>query len=136
MQITIPDEMTNQLQQLAGTRQQPVEQLVMERLRQLLDDRLSQLPSAEQAELAALQYLSDDALRAIAAEQMSQTVQRRMGVLMEQNNQGTITQEALQELAAFVDRGDQLMLRKAEAVRLLHQRGYVITSDDLSPNSN
>lgn len=134
MQITIPDEMTNQLQQLAGTRQQPVEQLVMERLRQLLDTQLNQLPSAEQAELAALQYLSDDALHAIAAEQMPQPMQRRMAVLMERNSQGVITPEELQELTAFVERGEQLILRKAEAARLLQQR--VGSVHQINPCSN
>lgn len=28
------------------------------------------------------------------------------------------------ELTLLVERGDQLMLRKAEALRLLHERGY------------
>lgn len=133
MQITIPDELTEQLQQLASVHRQPVEQLVLARLRQLLDDRLNQLPSAEQAELAALHYLSDDALRAIAAEQTPNPVQQRMAVLMEQNSQGTLRAAELQELTEFVDRGDRLILRKAEAARLLQQRGYSITTDDLAP---
>ncbi len=133
MQITIPDELTDQLQHLAGMRRQPVEQLVLERLRQLLDEPLSQLPATEQAELEALHYLSDDALRSIAAEQMSATLQQRMSTLLERNNQGTLTATEHDELAALAERGDQLMLRKAEAAVLLQQRGYTVTTQDFAP---
>lgn len=122
MQITLPDELTEQLQQLATLRHQPVEQLVMERLQQLLDVNWGQLPSAEQAELDALSYLSDDALQAIADEQLPGQVQERMATLMGHNSNGKLTTEEHAELTALVERGDQLMLRKAEAALLLKQR--------------
>lgn len=132
MQINLPNELTDQLQQLAGARQQPIEQLVMERLRQLLDEPLSQVPSSEQAELAALPYLSDDALWAIATGQMAPALQARMAILMTANSKGEITVDEMQELEQLVERGDQLMLRKAEAILLLQQRGHDITRDDLA----
>ena len=122
MQITLPDELTEQLQQLATLRHQPVEQLVMERLQQLLDVNWGQLPSAEQAELAVLSYLSDDALQAIADEQLPNQIQERIATLMEGNRNGKLTAEEHAELTTLVERGDQLMLRKAEAALLLKQR--------------
>lgn len=136
MQITIPDELTDQLQQLASIRQQPVEQLVMERVQQLLNTHLGQLPSAEQAELEALPYLSEYALRAIAAEQMPTKEQERVSVLLESNRRDTLTPKESAELNALVERGDQLMLRKAEAALLLKQRGYTITKEQMMSSND
>ena len=127
MQITLPDELSVRLHQLAAQRRQPVAQFVVDQLRTTLDDRLAQLPSAEQAELQALRYLSDDALRAIAAKQMVATDQARMAQLMKRNNRDKLSPLEQNELTTFVDRGDQLMLRKAEAIELLHQRGYTVS---------
>ena len=107
MQIILPDELTEQLQQLATLRHQPVEQLVMEQLQQVLDVNWSQLPAAEQAELDALSYLSNDALQAIADEQLPSQVQERMATLMGHNSNRKLTATEHAELTALVERGDQ-----------------------------
>ena len=91
---------------------------------------MAQLPSAEQAELQALRYLSDDALRTIAAEQMVAAAQKRMAQLMDHNSYGKLSPAEQNELATFVERGDQLMLRKAEAIKLLRQHGYTVSTKD------
>jgi len=85
------------------------------------------LPPDIQAELDALKKLSDDALWTIAREQMSDDVQTRAHDLMMRNTQGTITDAEYEELQKLVDRGDRLMLRKAEAAGLLRERGYTFT---------
>ena len=71
MQITIPENLSTRLRQLAARRRQPVESIVADRLFTALDDELDKLPTSEQAELRALHHLSNDALQAIAAEQMT-----------------------------------------------------------------
>jgi hypothetical protein len=50
---------------------------------------------------------------------------------MERNSQGILTQEEQETLAALVVRGDQLMLRKAEAAAILVHRGYPRSVTDL-----
>jgi hypothetical protein len=50
-----------------------------------LDDELDSLSTAEQVELRALHYLSDDALRAMATEQMTAENQTLMAQLKLQN---------------------------------------------------
>ena len=112
MQITLPDDLSVRLHQLATQHRQPFEQYVADHLRLTLADDLTQLPLAEQAELQALRRLSTDALRTIAAEQMASSAKERMGKLSSAERH---------ELTMLVERGDQLMLRKAEAVRLLHR---------------
>lgn len=134
MQITLPDDLSVRLRQLATQHRQPFEQFVTNHLRLVLDDHLVQLPSAEQAELQALHHLSDDALRTIAAEQMAVAAQGRMAQLLEANRSGKLSSIEQDELGILIERGDQLMLRKAEAVKLLHQRGYTIYPKDLMPS--
>ena len=134
MQITLPDDLSVQLRQLAVQRRQPFAQFVVDQLRITVDDRLAQLLSAEQAELQALRYLSDGALRAIAAEQMVAAEQTHMIQLMEHNNRSKLSPAEQNELATLVERGDQLMLRKAEAIKLLYQRGYPVSTKDFMPS--
>ena len=131
MQITISENLSTRLRQLAARRRQPVESIVADRLFTALDDELDNLPTGEQAELRALHHLSGDALRAIAAEQMTSVNQALMGQLMERNSKGELSQEEQETLAALVERGDQLMLRKAEAAAILVHRGYAESPDAL-----
>lgn len=131
MQITIPENLSARLRQLAARRRQPVETIIEDRLFTSLDDELDDLPTDEQAELRALHHLSDDALRAIAAEQMTSTNQALMGQLMAKNSKGGLSQEEQETLKALVERGDQLMLRKAEAAAILVQRGIVDSPEEL-----
>lgn len=134
MQITLPDDLSVQLHQLAAQQRQPFEQYLADHLRLTLDDDLSQLPLAEQAELQALRRLSTDALRTIAAEQMATSVKERMAQLMEKNSLGKLSTAEHHELTLLVERGDQLMLRKAEALRLLHERGDTGSTKDYVPS--
>lgn len=134
MQITLLDDLSVQLHQLAAQQRQSFEQFVADQLRLTVDARLAQLPSAEQAELQALRYLSDDALWTMAAEQMATIVQKRMAQLMESNNCSKLSPAEQHELATLIERGDQLMLRKAEAAKLLYQRGYPVSTKDFAPS--
>ena len=131
MQITIPENLSSRLRQLAARRRQPVETIIEDRLFTSLDDELDNVPTTEQAELRALHHLSNDALRVIAAEQMTAVNQALMGQLMAGNSRGELNQEEQETLSALVDRGDQLMLRKAEAAAILVQRGAANSSEDL-----
>lgn len=123
MHIQISEPLFTRLRQLAARRRQPVEQIVADRLFTALDDELDNLPSAEQAELRALHHLSDDALHAIAAAQMSVDDQAAMSQLMARHSAEPLSEAEYQTLATLVKRGDQLMLRKAEAAAILTQRG-------------
>jgi len=93
----------------------------------------SDIPEEELAALEAMANLSDDALWVAAHEQMPADVQARMSVLMTKNNFGTITDEEYAELAAYVEEGDKLILRKSYAMKHLMDRGYTVTFDDLTP---
>lgn len=55
---------------------------------------------------------------------MNTSSRERMAQLMEWNDRGKLSPAEQTELSTLVERGDQLMLRKAEAIRLLRQREY------------
>lgn len=124
MQIQLPENLSTRLNLLAVRRRQPVEKIVTERLFTALDDELDRLPSVERAELRALHHLSNDALHVIAAEKMSANNQALMAELMERNSLGKLSPKEQDTLVALVERGDQLMLRKAEAAAILVHRGF------------
>lgn len=80
--------------------------------------------SDEEAELAALEYLSDDALWTLSQERMAGNLQNRMQVLMDKNSLGTITPAEYRELEALAERGLRLTVRKSKAMALLGERGW------------
>ncbi|KAB2864120.1 MAG: hypothetical protein F9K46_05065 [Anaerolineae bacterium] len=118
--LTVPDEMVKAAQQIAETTSQPLEAVLLSRLKSALP--LPQLPPDEEAELQALHYLSDDALWTIAREQMPDEQQGHMQTLMDKNSLGTISPDEYAALEGLVDRGQRLMLRKSEAAAILTRR--------------
>ena len=61
---------------------------------------------------------------------MPSDIETRMHHLMDRNTQGTITPAEYDELASHVERGNRLMMRKAEAAYLLQSRGHTFTQND------
>ena len=131
--LSVPEDLYNQARELAEATDQPLENVFLQRLEASFSTPLSRLPLDEQAELAALKFLSDDALWTMAREQMPQARQDRMESLMRLNSMGQIDGEGYKELSKLVEQGQRLMLRKAQASDLLMDRGYKITSKDLQP---
>ena len=128
--VTISDQVYEYIRRIAEATDQPVEQVLRQRLEEMLP--LPPLPSDEEAELAALRLLSDDALWTIAAEQMPSVQQERRSALLKLNERGVITEPETTELDGLLQRGDRLMVRKAEAAGILTERGYKVTSQDLA----
>ncbi len=64
---------------------------------------------------------------------MQPAKQERMSLLMDKNSLGTIADEEYAELTTLVESGQRLTLRKAEAMKLLLDRGYQIGLEDLKP---
>ena len=129
--LTVPEDIYARARRIAEETAQPVDQVMLEYLR-TLSIPLPNLPPEEEAELEALNNLSDDALWTIAREQMADVLQARMQGLMDKNSAGTITPAEYAELEALVERGQRLMVRKSEAAALLTQRGYTVRPKDMT----
>jgi len=88
------------------------------------------LPPAIQAELNAMEQLSDEALWAIACSTANDDKIALYDVLIERQNAQTLTAEGRHLLTQLRDQADALMLRKAHAYALLQSRGYTLPSLD------
>lgn len=134
--ITIPEALYDKARRLAEAQSENIDKVIQVSLENALDNPRSLLPREELAELEALRFLSDDALWTIAREQMPQAKQAIMQSLMDKNTVGTITEEEHQQLSDLVEQGQRLTLRKAEAMKLLIERGYPVTLDDLAASDD
>jgi hypothetical protein len=130
--VTLPEDISTRVRQIAETTSQSVEQIVLDHLKSLTI-QLPPLPVDDQAELDALHHLSDDALWTIAREQVPEVAQARAHTLMEKNSRGTVTDAEAAELDELVQRADRVMLRKAEAAAILRERGFAFTQKDFGP---
>src|SRR5258707_1194353 len=104
--ITLSKETYDYVRRLAEASAQSIEKLIQQRLMHM--QPLPVLPDNEEAELAALHLLSDDALWTIAAEQMPRSQQARRSNLLELTKSGAISEREQAELDALLKRGDQL----------------------------
>lgn len=129
MLVHIPDDVYKRLHDIAMASEQSLEEILVNRLKSTFSEPLPTLPPDEQAELDALHHLSDDALWTIAAEQLPESIQNRMQILMDRNSLGQITEDEYLELESLVERGNRLMLRKAEASVILIERGHKFTQE-------
>ncbi len=130
--LTLPEDISARVRQIAETTSQPVEQIVLDHLKSL-SIQLPPLPPDDQAELDALHHLSDDALWTIAREQVPEDAQARAHTLMDRNSRGIITDAEADELEKLVHRADRVMLRKAEAAAILKERGFAFSQNDFRP---
>jgi hypothetical protein len=131
--ISIPDSLYRKAQEVAKQKSLSVDEVIRVGLEGAFVESMLDIPLDEQAELKAMTYLSDDALFSMMREQMPQAKQARMSVLMDKNNQGTISNEEHAELVTLVEDGQRLTLRKATAMNILMDRGYKLTLDDMKP---
>lgn len=121
--LTVPEEMVQAAKQIAEATSQPLEQVLLSRLKTALP--FPTLPPDEEAELTALAQLSDDALWTFAREHMPRDLSEQMETLMDKNSLGTITPIEYAELENLVERGQRLTLRKSEAAAILKRRGIL-----------
>lgn len=133
--ISISDTLYEKALRVAEANATTVEDVIRQHLMDAFESPPLELPIDERTELKALQYLSDDTLWTLLREQMPPARQMRLSALMEMNSRGTTSIEEAAELAGLVEDGDRLMLRKAEAMRLLLDRGYTVNLDDMTPTN-
>lgn len=130
--VTISENLFAKAQSLAESSSQSVDEIIQKLLRDSLDQPRLVLPQDEQTELKALSYLTDATLFTIVREQMPESSQVKMQELMDKNNQSVLTVTEQQTLTLLVEDGQRLMLRKAEAFKLLISRGHTVTLDSFA----
>ena len=131
--VTLPEGVYEQLEARAQTAARSVEDVVAEALARTLPPTPElDLPPAVQAEMKAMEQLSDEALQTIAHSTANDDKIALYDLLIERQNTGALTTEGRRLLTQLRDEADALMLRKAHAYALLQSRGYTLPSlDDL-----
>lgn len=128
--INVSDDIYRRLQRQAQAARQSVDELAQRTLGRHLPSLVeveNDLPEHLQAELKAMENLSDAALWALAQSTLSRQEQNELAELAEVQEPRplTETEQARQEilLAAY----DEVMLRRAHAAVLLKARGYDVS---------
>lgn len=93
------------------------------------------LPPELADELAAMHLLNDDALWAAVEPSLSPAEQRRLEQLNHAACERPLTEAEAQEQAALLKAYHRSVLRRAQALAILVQRGHPISPDNLSPDA-
>jgi hypothetical protein len=123
-----------QLEAAARSSAQSVDAVVAQSLERTIPPHLvALLPTTLQAELDAMEQLSDEALRAIAYSVALPERGEQMDELIALKQAGTITPHQQEQLSALRSEAEALMVRKAHAFVLLKNRGHVPPPIDQLP---
>ncbi len=131
--VTVPEDVYTQLETQARSSARSVDDLVAQTLARGLPPAAEpDLPLAVQAELNAMEQLSDEALWAIARSTANDDKIALYDLLIARQNDGSLTAEGRRVLTQLREESDALMVRKAHAYAILRHRGYTLpTLDEL-----
>jgi hypothetical protein len=124
--IELPEPIFRQLVRIAEATHQPIEALVAQSVISNLPPSADNTSPELQPEFLRMQALSTEDLIAIAQSQAEPIQHDRHTELLAKNAENLLTPEERQELSAFRQASDHLMLRKAYAWSLLRWRGQTI----------
>lgn len=124
--LKLPDSVLLKLSRAAALTHRSVDEIVAATVDAALASHV-ELPDALEAELAAMHLFSDDALWAATYPSMSAHEQQRLAQLNEVAQERSLTQAEQTEQQALLSAYSRSMLRRAQALALLKQRGHDIT---------
>lgn len=125
--ITLPDSTLEKLNRAAELTYQTIDEIVAATVETALPGR-SDLPVEQATELDAMRFYSDDALWAAVEPTFSAYESRRLGQLSDFANVRDLTEREKAEQSELLDAFDRSVLRRAQALALLKQRGHDISS--------
>ena len=126
--VTLPEVLYERVKITAEASARSVEEVCTQSIALSLPELEDDLPPTVRAELAALPLLSDAELEHIAHGHMRAKDQTRLEILAEVQKQRLLTAAEETRLAQLLEEAQHLMLRKAEAYRLLARRGHAVFS--------
>jgi hypothetical protein len=133
--VTMPETVFLKLQKAAEMTYRSVDDL----LSSTIDATLiapANLPEELARELSAMHVLSDEALWAAVHPSFSPTEQHRLQQLNHVAGERTLTVAETTEQTILLNAYYRSMLRRAQAILILKQRGHLISSATLSTNGN
>ena len=125
--LALPEALYRRLERTARATRQPVESVALRALNLGSPPAWDDAPPEFQVDLAALDKVDDETLRALAEGTMSADFDRR-DELLARNAVGQLTPAERAELERMRRDEDLFALRKAHAAALLHWRGRPVRS--------
>ena len=122
--LQIPELLYQRLVNTARATNRPLEEVMLYALKVGSPPDWDNVPDEFQVDLAALDRMEDEALWKIAQSRKTVADMERYNVLLDRNQEGTLTDTERAELTALRTEADCFMLRKAQAAALLRWRGH------------
>lgn len=123
--INLPDNVYKQIRQAAEKKQRSVNEVLVEAVTAVAPTM--DLPASRlRSELAHMTYLNDAALWQIARATLSPEQRERLELLHRQQQQSSLTDEEVAEVAELEQLYRDTLLIRAQAAILLKQRNYDI----------
>ena len=124
--IYIEPDIYAAIERTAKHRNQSVDTLVNEGLRQIFDVPSVKAGTVDEAYLDSMETFSDEQLWAIVETRLSAEENQRKDYLLERNGEEILSAREKTELAKIVDLVNDQMLFRSKALSILHQRGHDI----------
>ncbi len=121
--VTLPEVLYERVKSTADASARSVEEVCTQFIALSLPELEDDLPSDIRSELAALPLLSDTELETLARSRMSDDAQGQLEMLAEEQKHRPLSAAEETTLNQLLAEAQRLMLRKAEAYRLLARRG-------------
>lgn len=124
--VTLPDSVYNRIEMTAQAASLTTEEVIKQSVALLLPAFEADIPEHLRLSLAKLSLLNDMQLWKTANSVMKKSKQSRLEKLAEIRKSRELTHEEQSEMSGLMDEAQQLMLHKAEARRILSQRGHSV----------
>ena len=124
--VTLPDMLYERVKRTADASARSVEEVCTQSIALSLPELEEDLPADLRSELAALPLLSDTELQTIAHGMLSDDAQQQLELLAAEQKQRALSHTEECTLNLLLTDAQRLMLRKAEAYRLLARRGHTL----------
>ncbi len=124
--LTLPEATYERARETARAADRSLEEVLVQSIVISLPPLEEDIPSSLRAELAALPLLSDAELWTIARSTMNSEQQAHLQALAGAQKHRPLTPVEQSALARLMNEAERVMLRKAEAYRLLARRGYTV----------
>ena len=121
--IDLPEAVQRQMEEAAQSEHRSIAELIRDLVIQNWQ-QLPRLPDDVEAELAALDDLSDEVLWLLARSTMTNGEQAEMAHLNDKAQHTSLTSLDEERLSTLMDAYDRTMIRRAQAAALLQKRGY------------
>ena len=124
--VTLPNSVYDRIRTTAQATSLTSEEVIKQSVILLLPAFESDIPPNFRLSLTKLSLLNDIQLWKTANSVMKNSMQIRLEKLAELQKYRTLTENEQSELDSLMDEAQQIMLCKAEARRILAQRGHII----------